>query len=159
VLTMRLALLTALGLGLVSACMPSGDSTERPNVERTPPAAAATVDETVYKDVIESYSNAYMKADLAALLASLHPDGPMYPKPAAINQLRSSATGNALQGEAVVKTIDVLEQNDSRARVRVTLFMRADIYRHGNFREETSHPTCELRKHEGSWRLFNATTQ
>ena len=100
-----------------------------------------------------------MKADLDTLLDSLDPNGPMYPQPAAIKQLRSTASGNALQGSAVVKDLSVLEESPDKARVRVTLFMSVDIYSNGNFREETSHPTCELRLKDGKWRLFNMKTR
>jgi hypothetical protein len=41
-------------------------------------------------------------------------------------------------------------------RVNVTLFMRVDIYKNGQFREETSQLTCRLKKKDGKWRLYNA---
>ncbi len=179
----RVVMFIATALSLASGC---SDASDRRNADTGPlPAAAhaesagrnnaagnppetivdtttgesATDSKTVYKAIIERYFNAYMKADLDGLLASLHPGGPMYPKRAAIQQLRSTASGNALPGEAVVKSIEILEEGESKARVKATLFMRADIHKNGNFREETSHPTCELRKYDGQWRLFSATTR
>jgi hypothetical protein len=139
---------------------------ESPNQPRqgdtpSPPigATTATDNEVLYKVAIERYFNSYIKADLDNLLDSLHPDGPMYPSPAAIEQLRATASSNALQGRAEVKDITVLEEGADRARVKVTLFMRVDVNGNGTFQEETSYPTCELRLKDGKWRLFNAETQ
>ena len=119
-----------------------------------------TADSTMlYKAAIERYFNAYIQADTDTLLDSLDPDGPMYPQPAAIEQLRATASGNALQGEAVVKDITVVEESADKAQVEVTLYMRVDIYSNGNFREETSYPICELRLKDGKWRLFDVKIQ
>ena len=154
----------AVALSFASGCT---DSSNRGNTDTGPAPVSvnairgrsATDNRTVYKDAIERYFNAYMKADIDGLLASLHPEGPMYPEPAAIQQLRNTASGNALPGEAVVKQIEILEEGEAEARVRVSLLMRVDIGNSGNFREETSHLTCELRKHYEEWRLFNTTTR
>ena len=113
----------------------------------------------LYKVAIERYFNAYIKADVDTLLDSLHPDGPMHPQPAAIKQLRATASGNALPEEAVVKDITVVEESADKAQVKVTLFMRVDINKNGSFQEETSHPICELRLKAGKWRLFNVKVQ
>jgi hypothetical protein len=114
---------------------------------------------TIYKVAIEHYFNAYIKADIDNLLDALHPDGPMYPQPAAINQLRSSANENALKGNAVAKDISIIEESIDKVRVKITLFMRVDVNNNGNFQEETAYPTCELRLKNGKWRLFKVEVQ
>jgi hypothetical protein len=113
--------------------------------------------EDLYKAAIERYFNAYMKADLDVLLDALDPAGPMYPKPPAIEQLRQTAKGNALQGSATASEIKILEQSPQKARVAFKMFIRVDINSDGHFREETSHPTCELRRTGGKWRIFNCS--
>ncbi len=117
-----------------------------------------TSNKASYVEAIERYFNAYMKADPDALLDSLDPDGPMYPSSSAIQQLRSTAKGNAVHGEATVKDASILSESSKKAVVKVSLFMRVDIYGDGNFREETSLTTCELRLSNGKWRLYNAET-
>jgi hypothetical protein len=112
-----------------------------------------------YKSAVERYFNAYMKADLDTLLDSLDPAGPMYPKPAAIAQLRATAAGNAVPGEAAVKQLTVVEPNNQKAIVKMTMVIRADLNRTGNYQTETSHPTCELRSNGGKWRIFNCSTK
>jgi hypothetical protein len=124
----------------------------------SPIAQTSPESEQLYKVAIERYFNAYIKADLDTLLDALDPAGPMYPKPPAIKQLRETVTSNALQGAATVREIKVIEQSSEKARVSVTMFMRVDVNRDGSFREETSHPTCELRLGEGKWRIFNCST-
>jgi hypothetical protein len=121
-------------------------------------AQTAPGTEQSYKVAIERYFNAYIKADLDTLLDALDPAGPMYPKPPAIKQLRETASNNALQGAATAKELQVIEQSAERARVSLTMFMRVDVNKDGHFREETSHPICELRLKEGKWRIFNCST-
>jgi hypothetical protein len=36
------------------------------------------------------------------------------------------------------------------------MFMRADVNGTGNFTEERSRLVCDMKKHDGQWRLFSA---
>lgn len=154
------------GLGiliyLLSACtvQPTSLQASPTFLAETASAISVPTDNTpLYKAAVERYFNAYIQADLDTLLDSLDPQGPMYPQPAAIEQLRASTSGNALQGEAVVKDLTVIEDSTDTARVNVTLYMRVDVNSNGNFQEETSAVICELRFKDGKWRLYNVETQ
>lgn len=106
------------------------------------------------RSVVEGYFNHYMKARLDAMLAILHPKGPMYPSEKAIAQLRSSAAGNAIQGEANVLEVKEFEIKNDVATARLVLKMRADTQRNGTFRDEVSQITVEMRQVDGRWRVW-----
>jgi len=155
------------GLGVL-ICLLAACTVQQPTMLEASPiilaetvtATSAPADNTpLYKAAVERYFNAYLQADLDSLLDSLDPQGPMYPQPAAIEQLRTSAGGNALQGEAVVKDLTVITDNTDTARVNVTISMRVDVNGNGNFQEETDVVICELRFKDGMWRLYNVETQ
>lgn len=126
-----------------------------PNAVAQPPSgpSAATAAEE-FRAVVEQYFNSYMKADVDHLLATLHPQGPMYPAESAIKQLRDTAKGNAVPGEAKASDVKVTELNDATASAKMTLKMRADVQRNGNYREQTSVITVQMRKLDRNWRIW-----
>lgn len=117
-----------------------------------PSGLSATAEE--FRVVVEQYFNSYMKADLDRMLATLHPEGPMYPSESAIKQLRDTAKGNAVPGEAKASDVKVTELNDATAIAKMTLKMRADVQRNGNYREQTSVITVQMRKLDRNWRIW-----
>ena len=147
---MKKLLLIALGLMLFSLALPSCSSD-------TGSAGIGADNTLLYKIAIERYINAYIRADLDTVLDSLDPDGPMYPDPEEIQHLQDTAAESSLEGEASVTDLTILEESSNRARVRVTIFMRLDLYGEGNFEEDTSEVTIELTLKDGKWRLYDAT--
>jgi hypothetical protein len=143
----KLTLLLCLCL-ILAACAP-GAVTSAPSVSPTPDLKA------VYTAAIERYFNAYIQADLDALLDSMDPAGPLYPDAAAIEQLRATAGQNALEGEALVTALTVLEESADAASVQATLAIRVDVAGDGNFEEQTGNLTCELKFSDGKWRIYN----
>jgi hypothetical protein len=113
----------------------------------------------LYKAAIERYFNAYIKADLDTLLDSLDPEGLLYPEPETIQNLRDTAESSAVEGEAVVKDITVLEESSVKAKVKATVYMRIDMSGSGDFQEDTSDVTFDLSFKDGTWRLYNATNE
>jgi len=114
-------------------------------------------DTLLYKDTIERYLNALIQADTDAFLDSLDPGGPLYPGPEAIEQLRDTASESALQGEAVVDNLSVIEKLTDRVQVRAEVFSRVDMYDTGDFEEETSYFTFELTFVNGKWLIYDFT--
>lgn len=139
---------------LLSACaVKSGSSPAAPSATATTPDNSS-----LYKAAIERYFNAYIQADVDTLLDALDPNGPLYPAPEAIAQLRATASTNALQGEAVVQDITIDEESADKALVTVTLYMRVDLQSDGNFQEDTGTISCDLRFIDGKWRIYNMET-
>jgi hypothetical protein len=139
---------------LLSAC-----AVKSASPSAAPSATATTPDNSsLYKAAIERYFNAYIQADVDTLLDALDPNGPLYPAPEAIAQLRATASTNALQGEAVVQDITIDEESADKALVTVTLYMRVDLQSDGNFQEDTGTISCELRFIDGKWRIYNMET-
>jgi len=112
-------------------------------------------DEVQITRVIEQYFYAYMKADVDSMLLALHPDGPMYPDDLAIKKLRETAAGNSVVGQTKITGIKIIENDQSSAQVKIQIFMKADVYGNGNFKEEKSTLVCEMKKLNGEWLLFN----
>ncbi|OGN99771.1 MAG: hypothetical protein A2Y58_03950 [Chloroflexi bacterium RBG_13_51_52] len=110
----------------------------------------------LYKTALERYFNAYIQADLDALLDSLDPDGPLYPDPDDIQNLRDTAAGNSYEGKVVVSDISILEEGDGRARIKAKLYMAIDLYDNGQYQEQESYFIFELTLKGGKWRLNNA---
>jgi hypothetical protein len=113
--------------------------------------------EGLYKAAIERYYNAVLQVDVDTFLDSLDPLGPLYPNDTYIKQLRDKAVNGAYPGEVAVKELTVLEESDTRAKVKVTLFIRVDVDRSGNFYEDTFTPTFDLTCKDGVWRIFGGT--
>ena len=125
--------------------------------QATPPQSKAPTSTTVaeeFRAITEQYFNSYMGADVDRMLATLHPQGPMNPAEWAIKQLRDTAKGNAVPGEAKASDVKVTELNDATASVKMTLKMRADVQHNGNYREQTSVITVQMRKLGRDWRIW-----
>jgi hypothetical protein len=151
----RILVRLVLGLVVVVCLLCSCDSGAPANTQ----AGTATDNTAIYKAAIERYFNAYMQADVDTLLDSMDPDGPMYPAPDAIEQLRSTASGGAVPGTTEVTDISVIEESTDSARVQATVFVQADLDGTGTFTEETQEVIAELRLGDGTWRLYNAEIQ
>ena len=113
----------------------------------------------LYKTAIERYLNAYIKADLDTMLDSMDADGPLYPSPDAIENLRNTAEGSAIEGEIIVKELTVLEESSTKAKVKASIYMRLDISGNGDWQEDTSDTTLDLTLKNGTWRLYDVTEE
>jgi hypothetical protein len=113
----------------------------------------------LYETLLERYFNAYIKADLDTLLDCLDPDGPLYPEPEAIQNLRDSAAGSAVKGQADASDIDILDEGDGRARVKAEIFLSIDPNNNGEYVNQVSTFIFEFTVKNGKLRLFDATEE
>jgi hypothetical protein len=113
----------------------------------------------LYKNAIERYLKAYIKADLDTLLDSLDADGPLYPSPDTIENLRNTANGSAVEGEVIVKELTVLEESSAKAKVKATVYMHLDMSGNGDWQEDTRDVIFDLTLKNGTWRLYDATEE
>ena len=107
-----------------------------------------------FRVLTEKYFISYMKAQLDPMLATLHPQGPMYPQEWAIKRLRETAQGNAVPGEAKASAVKVLDLGETTARAQMTMKMRADVMHNGNYSEQTALLTVEYHKLGNEWRIW-----
>jgi hypothetical protein len=112
-----------------------------------------------YKEVIEQHLNALIQADTDAYLGSLDPNGPFYPGPEAIQELRDTESESAFNGEARVEKLSVIEESTNRAQVRATIFTRFDLLDTGEFKENTSDFLFELTLVDGKWLIYSYTPE
>ncbi|OGN99772.1 MAG: hypothetical protein A2Y58_03955 [Chloroflexi bacterium RBG_13_51_52] len=113
----------------------------------------------LYKDTIQRYFNALIKADTDAFLGSLDPGGLLYPDPGAIEQLYDTESENVLEGEASVDNLSVLEELTDHVQVRAEVFYRIDLHNTGEFKEETNYFTFELTFVDGEWLIYDLTIE
>lgn len=113
----------------------------------------------LYKNAIERYLYAYIKADLDTLLDSMDADGPLYPSPDVIENLRNTAESSAMEGEVIVKELTVLEESPNKTKVKASVYIRLDTSGNGDWQEDTRDTTFELTFKNGAWRLYDATEE
>jgi hypothetical protein len=111
----------------------------------------------LYKEVIEQHLNALIQSDTDAYLSSLDPNGPFYPGPEAIQELRDTESEVTLIGEASVENLSVIEESANRAQVRATIFTRFDLHNTGEFTENTADFLFELTLVNGKWLIYSYT--
>lgn len=105
----------------------------------------------IYKTTIDDYYQAYVNADIDAMLKLIDPAGPLYPDESAIQQYRNNPDANKIDGEIKVDSLTILSENISTAKVQVVLYMHAGSY------ENSLNGTFELSFKNGVWLIFSAT--
>ena len=117
-----------------------------------------SADDHEIRAAIESYYNAFLNADVDALVDALHPEGPMYPAPTMIDELRATADETTLDGTATIKDYRVIASRENEATVWVAMSISADLAGDGRLSRDEQTALCDMRKLEGHWKLAATRT-